>query len=77
MQGWNCHVVVGTRHSLQNRTSSLVEPEKPGTDDLAGLLSALDCPRHQTGKNQVKRLVLMKASEPLVWCEPPGSVADS
>jgi hypothetical protein len=33
-------------HSFKNRTGSLVRPEKIGTDDLTGLLSALDRPRH-------------------------------
>jgi hypothetical protein len=51
-------------HSLKNRTGSLVEPEKTGTSDLAGLLSALDHPRYRTGKNQLNRPVFLKTSEP-------------
>jgi hypothetical protein len=43
---------------------SLVEPEKTGTGDLAGLLSALDHPRYRTRKNQLNRPVLLKTSEP-------------
>jgi hypothetical protein len=34
--------------SFKNRTDS---PVKTGTSDLAGLLSALNRPRHRTGKN--------------------------
>jgi hypothetical protein len=40
-----------SRHSFKNRTGSLVEPEKTGTGDLAGLLSALDHPAIEPEKN--------------------------
>jgi hypothetical protein len=51
-------------HSLKNRTGSLVEPEKTGTGDHAGLLSALNHLRYRIGKNQLNRSVLLKTSEP-------------
>jgi hypothetical protein len=42
-------------HSFKNRTGSLVEPEKTRTNDFAGLISALDRTRNQTGKNRANR----------------------
>ena len=42
-------------HSLKNRTGPAVRPEKTGTGASAGLLSALDRPRHWTGKNRLNR----------------------
>jgi hypothetical protein len=43
------------KHSFKNRIGSLVEPEKTGTGDLAGLLSALDRTHHRTRKNRSDR----------------------
>jgi hypothetical protein len=43
------------KHSFKNWTGSPVEPEKPGTSDLTGLLSAQDRSRYRTAKNWPNR----------------------
>ena len=67
-----CDVFAGIRwimklcsdHSLKNRTGPPVGPEKTGTGDLSGLLSALNRPRQRTGKNRLNRTVFSETGEP-------------
>jgi hypothetical protein len=53
--------------SLKNPTGSSVEPEKIGTDDLTGLLSALNHPHHRTRKNLANHV--LTASLPRLLCK--------
>jgi hypothetical protein len=60
------HGLTGTCsiHSFKNRTGPAVGPEKTGTGDLAGLLSAQDRPRQRPGKNRANRPVFSGTAEP-------------
>jgi len=62
------------KHSLKNRTGPAVEPEKTGTSDLSGFLSALNRPANEPKKPRKPTSFLEKPVNRAVYSESTGSM---